>query len=137
MTVLRSEAREVLAWCLAQPGWFIVRDCSLELGRTEDGIVKQWRRMVALGLLERAPAGGRRLMWRVVDPDHAQAVADELPQPHDNGYRPKGRGRPEFVPPIDPDNAPITRPPPRQESAQSIPPIINSVWSLAHVNRTE
>jgi hypothetical protein len=106
MTVLRSKAREVLRWCLTQPGWFLVCDCSLDLGRSQDSVHKQFRHMEALNLLERQSEAGRRLMWRVVDFDHAQAVANEQPKPHNNGYQKKVRPK-------------VAK------------PLVNSVWSLA------
>lgn len=137
MTVLRSEAREVLAWCLTQPGWWRTRDVADHLGYSLDAALKQMRRLDDLNVVQRGELNGRTPLWRIRDRELAETLANERPGPKKNGYVPKGRGRPEFVPPSDPDNAPITRPPPRQESAQSIPPIINSVWSLAHVNRTE
>jgi len=137
MTVLRSEARAVLQWCLNQPGWWRTRDVSDDLGYSLDAARKQMLRLDELNLIERGALNGRTPLWRIRDRDHSEMVANERPGPKKNGYKAKRKGRPEFVPPSDPDDAPITRQPPplRQKSEQSITAKttthINSVWSLA------
>jgi hypothetical protein len=85
MTVLRSEAREVLRWCLAQPGWWRTRNVALELNMRPDGALKQMRRLDELNLIERGAFNGRTALWRIRDRDHAQTVANE--QPKQRNYR--------------------------------------------------
>ena len=85
MTVLRSEARAVLKWCLAQPGWWRTRDAALDLNMRPDGAAKQMRRLDELNLIERGELNGRTALWRIRDRDHAQTVADE--QPKQRNYR--------------------------------------------------
>lgn len=119
MTVLRSEAREVLAWCLTQPGWWRTRDVADHLGYSLDAALKQMRRLDDLNVVQRGELNGRTPLWRIRDRELAETLAAERPGPKKNGYVPKGRA------------------PKSTALVQIKAPYINSVWSLAHVNRTE
>jgi predicted ArsR family transcriptional regulator len=85
MTVLRSEARAVLQWCLAQPGWWRTRDVSDDLGYSLNAARKQMLRLDELNLIERGALNGRTPLWRICDRDHARTVANE--QPKQRNYR--------------------------------------------------
>ena len=106
MTVLRSEARAVLQWCLNQPDWWRTCDVSDDLGYSLDAARKQMLRLDALNLIERGALNGRTPLWRIRDREAAERVADEQPGPRKNNYQRKGR-------------------------KQRVAAPVNSVWSLA------
>ena len=113
MTVLRSEARAVLQWCLNQPDWWRTRDVSDDLGYSLDAARKQMLRLDALNLIERGALNGRTPLWRIRDREAAERVADEQPGPRKNNYQRKGRT------------------PKKSTALTQIRAPINSVWSLA------
>lgn len=99
MTVIRKELREMLKWCLAQPGRFRIDDArkTFEIHRTSIG--ERLRRLESMGYLEREKVDQVYEYLRVINREAATVAANtESPTAHRDSqkFRPRKRKTSKF-----------------------------------------
>ena len=87
MTVLRSECRATLAWCLDQTEGFTQRECFEHFQIHQVAISKNFRRLEGMGVLRREKLKGNQCLFWVSNLPLAKELVEERPRPK-NGYIP-------------------------------------------------
>lgn len=85
---MRREARQTIAWCLAQPGWWRTRDVAQQTGCSLDTARKQMLRLDWINVIQRGELNGRIPLWRIRDRELGERLANKQPK---RQYPPKAK----------------------------------------------
>lgn len=92
MTVMRKELRQMLTWCLAQPGKFRSKDAEAHFGEHQTTAGQKLKRLEDLGYLEREKVNQIVQYLTVVNREQAEIAAETVsPTAHRNSQRNRKR----------------------------------------------
>lgn len=92
MTVMRKELREMLQWCLKQPGKFRSKDAEAHFGEHQTTAGQKLKRLEEQGYLKREKVSQIVQYLTVIDREKAEIAAETVsPTAHRNSQRNRRR----------------------------------------------